>query len=174
MTFPETFYTIDGLLILFVLLFGLAGCFRGLAGELARLFSLIFLLAGFCFAYPLLMQWAAQHWSAGSAMWVQVLSGLVLFVVCFFLFFLLRFVFKRVLKEAISGVTDKVVGGFFGLLFGALIGLSSLCVISMIPHEHAYYVLSERSVVGGWVCQVLTPRVYPRLMEFPIFAQEED
>jgi uncharacterized membrane protein required for colicin V production len=174
MTFPETFYTIDVLFGVFVLLFGVAGLLRGLSGELARLLAFVFLLAGFSLFYPSLTQLAAQNWSALSPVAVQVVVGLLVWLAGFVLFFVLRALFKKILQQKIHGLVDKAAGALLGLLFGSLLGLSILVSVSLIPHESAYRMLSEKSTVGGWVCEHLTPWLYPRLMELPVFYREEN
>ena len=174
MSFPETFYTIDVLFGLFVLFFGVVGLFRGLSGELARLLAFVFLLCGFAFFYPSLTQLAAHNWNALPPVAVQVIVGLILWLSGLLLFFALRVLLKKFLKERIPRLADQVFGSALGLLFGVLIGLSVFSALSLFPHERVYRMLSEKSVVGGWVCERLTPWLYPRLMELPVFDHEEN
>lgn len=174
MIFPETFYTIDVLFGVFVLLFGFAGLLRGLSGELARLLGFIVLLVGFCFFYPSLAQLAARHWGALPPVAVQVIVGLVMLLAGFLVFFALRVVLKSLLHKLIHGVADKIAGALLGLLFGVLLGLSVFSSLSLIPDEEVYRMLSEKSVVGGWVCERLAPWLHPRLMELPVFDREEN
>lgn len=174
MSFPETFYTIDVLFGLFVLLFGFAGLLRGLSGELARLLGFLFLLSGFCFFYPTLTQLAAQHWGTLSPVAVQVIVGLILLLIGLLVFFALRVVLTVLFRQLFKGVVDRLFGGLFGLLFGALLGLSVFSSLSLIPDEEVYRMLSEKSVVGAWVCERLAPWLYPRLMELPVFDREEN
>lgn len=174
MTFPETIYTIDGLFILFVLLFGVAGFFRGLTGELSRLLSFIFLIGMFGCFYPELTQQTARSWTLLPAVAVQWIVAALFFIAGLGLYFALYFLFKRFLKELIRGFVDKMAGMFFGLMLGVLIGLTSLSAVSLIPHSGAYRVLSEQSVVGAWICENLTPWLHLRLMELPGFDKEEN
>lgn len=174
MHIPETFYTIDVLFGLFVLLFGVTGLLRGLADELSRLLAFVFLLGGFSFFYPYLTQQAALRWSALSPVAVQVAVGVVLWLSGMLFFFALRFLLKRLLSERIHKLTDKTAGALLGLLSGTLLGLSVLSVVSLVPDENLYRMLSEKSVVGGWVCNRMTPWLHPRLMELPVFDREEN
>jgi len=174
MSFPETFYAIDVLFGLFVLLFGVTGLLRGLADELARLLAFTFLLLGFAFFYPSLTQLAARKWSVMSPVAVQVTVGVVLWLGGMLLFFGLRFSLKKLLCEQIPGLMNRIGGGLIGLLSGALLGLCVLSAVSLVPNEAAYRMLSEKSMVGGWVCERMTPWLHPRLMELPVFDREEN
>ncbi len=174
MNFPETFYTIDVLFGVFVLLFGAVGLLRGLSGELARLLAFSFLVAGFSVLHPSLTQLTARNWRTLSPVAIQVMVGVVIWLTGFLLFFVLRALLKKILHQRIPGLVDKMGGAVFGLLSGALLGLSVLVSVSLIPHESVYRMLSEKSVVGGWVCERLTPWLYPRLMELPAFDHEEN
>ena len=174
MSFPDTFYSIDVLFGLFVLLFGVVGLLRGLADELARLLAFAFLLCGFAVFFPALTQIAARHWSTLSPVAVQVVVGLVLWFSAMLLFFLLRFSLKKFLCERIDALVNKLSGTLVGLLSGALLGLSVLSMVSLVPDESVYQMLSEKSAVGGWVCERMTPWLHPRLMELPVFDREEN
>ena len=174
MSFPDTFYTIDVLFGLFVLLFGVIGLLRGLADELARLLAFAFLLCGFAVFFPSLTQLAARNWNMLSPIAVQVVVGLVLWLSAMLLFFLLRFLLKKLFREQVRPLLNKISGTLVGLLSGALTGLSVLSVVSLVPDESVYRMLSEKSVVGGWVCERMTPWLHPRVMELPVFDREEN
>ena len=173
MNFPEMLYTIDILFAVFVFLFAAYGFRRGLSGELASVLTLLVLLCGLCFAYPAFNQFAAQTWVDLSPVLIQIVVSLVLFLISFLLYFLIRILLKRILKTALSDWVDKIAGCFAGLLRGALIGISLLAALSLLPSERLYEALSEKSAVGGWVCNTLTPWAHPRLMELPIFDRGE-
>jgi len=173
MNFPDTFYAIDVLFGVFVLLFGVAGFFRGLAGGLARLLVFIFLVCGFAVFFPSLTQMAARRWGALPPVAVQVAVGVILWLSGILLFFALRFVLTPLLRERVPGMVDKICGALIGALSGALLGLCVLSVASLIPNEGTYRRLSERSIVGSWVCNRMTPWLHPRMMELPVFNGEE-
>lgn len=173
MSFPDTFYAIDVLFGLFVLLFGVAGLFRGLSGEMARLLAFSALLCGFAFFFPSLTQLAARKWSALPPVAVQVTVGIILWLSAMLLFFALRFLLKKLLSEQIPGLLDKLFGALTGMLSGVLVGLCVLSVVSLVPDEGAYRMLTEKSMVGSWVCNRLTPWLHPRIMELPVFNGEE-
>ncbi|MBC8205919.1 MAG: CvpA family protein [Kiritimatiellales bacterium] len=174
MSVPDTFYAVDVLFGLFVLLFGVVGLLRGLADELARLLAFAFLLCGFAVFFPALTQFAARNWVTLSLAAVQVVVGLVLWMSAMLLFFMLRFSLKKLLCEQVDSLLNKLSGALVGLLSGALLGLSVLSVVSLVPDESVYQKLSEKSVVGGWVCERMTPWLHPRLMELPVFDREEN
>ena len=174
MSFPDTFYTIDVLFVLFVLLFGVIGLLRGLADELARLLAFAFLLCGFAVFFPALTQFAARNWVTLSPVAVQVVVGLVLWMSAMLLFFMLRFSLKKLLCEQVGYLVNKISGALIGFLSGALLSLSILSMVSLVPDEAVYQMLSEKSVVGGWVCERMTPWLHPRLMELPVFDREEN
>lgn len=174
MIFPEMLYTIDILFAAFVLFFAVVGLWRGLSGELASLLTLFVLLGGLCFYYPSLTQMAAQMWDSLPAKVVQGLVLMVLLLASFILSCLLRILFKAMFKSALGVLADKVMGVGVGMLRGALIGISLMAALSLMPSEELYMMLSEKSVVGGWVCNHFTPWLYPRLMELPVFDGEEE
>jgi len=168
MNIPDSLYTIDVLFGVFVLLFGVAGLFRGLAGELARLMTFVFLVCGFAVFFPSLTQTAARRWDTLPPVAVQVLVGIILWLSSILVFFGLRFLLNRLFHERLSGLFDKLFGALTGLFSGALLGLCILSVVSLVPNESAYRVLSEKSAVGSWVCERLTPWLHPRVLELPV------
>ncbi len=173
MNVPEMIYTIDILFAVFVIVFAACGLRRGLSGELASVLTLLVLLCGLCFAYPAFNQFAAQTWVDLSPVLIQIVVLLVLFLISFVLYFLIRVLLNRIFKTALSDGVDKIMGCFAGLLRGLLIGLTLLAALSLLPSERLYEVLSEKSAVGGWVCNTLTPWAHPRLMELPVFDRGE-
>ncbi len=174
MNLPEMLYTIDIILAAFVLFFAVVGLVRGIAGELASLLTLFALLFGVCFYYPILTQLAATAWGSLSPGAIQGVVLLVFGLGTVVLFCLLRILFKQAFKENVGMLTDRIAGMVVGLLRGWLIGLSLMTALSLLPNEALYVKLSEQSVIGGWVCTRFTPWVYPRLMELPVFDQEEN
>ncbi len=172
MSLPETIYTLDVLFCAFVLLFGVAGMLRGLPGELARLLTLAGLLAGVCFFYPALTRLAAQQWPMlpPAAIHAVTVAALLLCAMVFYL--LLRLLLRSLLKDRGGVFLDRVSGAIVGMVFGVLMGLCVLCSISLLPQDRPYQILSEKSMIGNWVCTTLTPWIYPRLMEMPIFDAE--
>lgn len=174
MNIPEVFYTIDILFAAFVLFFVVSGLLRGLSGELASLLTLLALLCGICFFYPSLTQIAARSWSALPPTAIQLVVLVVLLLVSILLSFLLSRLFKQIFKSRMGVISDRVAGGLTGLLRGLLIGLSLMAALSLLPNEKLYTALSEKSAIGGWVCNRFTPWLYPRLMELPVFDQKEN
>ena len=174
MNFPDVLYTIDILFAVFVVFFSAIGFRRGLSGELASVLALLILLCGLCFAYPAFNQFAAQTWVDLSPMLIQVVVLVILFLVSLLLYFLIRMLLKRILKSTLSERVDKIAGCAAGLLRGMLLGITFLAALSLFPSERLYESLSEKSVIGGWVCNTLTPWAHPRLMELPVFDQEEN
>jgi uncharacterized membrane protein required for colicin V production len=169
MNFPEWLYTIDILFLVFVIFSTVSGLRRGLSGELAHVLTLIGLLAGFCFFFPQLVQMAAHRWESLSPWIIQTAVAGVLLLAAFLIFCLIRMVFKLLLKSRMGEVTDKITGAGIGLLRGALTGLAILAALSLVPNARLYQTISEKSVVGGWVCSTLKPWLYPRIIELPVF-----
>jgi hypothetical protein len=60
-----------------------------------------------------------------------------------------------------------------GMMSGALLGLCVLSVVSLVPDESVYRKLSEKSMIGAWVCERMTPWLHPKMMELPVFNGEE-
>jgi uncharacterized membrane protein required for colicin V production len=172
MSVPDSLYTIDVLFGLFVILFGVAGLFRGLVGELARLITFIFLVCGFAVFFPSLTQLAARHWNTFPPVAIQVLVGIILWLSSILVFFALRFLLNKLFFERLSALANKLCGALMGMLSGALLGLCVLSIVSLVPHETSYRMLSEKSIVGSWVCESLTPWLHPRVLELPVFNGE--
>lgn len=168
MGFPEQVYTIDILFLAFVLLFVFSGIKHGLSGELAHVITLTAVLAGICFFYPQLIDLATESWRALPETAVRIAVPLVMALAAVLLFFLVRVLLKQLLKSKLSEFSDKAVGGVVGVLRGALLGLVLFSGLSLIPSEALYRTLSEKSLIGAWVCNTLTPWAQPRIMELPV------
>ena len=174
MNFPEVLYTIDILFVAFSLLFAVIGLWRGASGELASLLTLFLLLGTICFYYPALTQIAALQWDTLPAAAIQGLVLVVLLLSALIISVLLSKLLKQVWKSTVGVVIDKITGIFVGFLRGALIGISLLAALSLVPNEDLYLLLSEKSEIGGWVCTRFTPWLHPRLMELPVFDEQEN
>lgn len=174
MTIPETLYTIDIVFASFVLLFVLNGLRRGLAGELASLLTLLFVLGWICFFLPSLTQFAAQNWSVLSGNIIQAVVLVIILLVAVILSFLMTLLFRQLFKERVGAVAGAISGGMLGWVRGGMIGLSLMAALSLLPNEALYTQLSEKSTVGEWVCDRFTPWLYPRLMELPVFDEKEN
>jgi len=172
MWFPEQLYTIDILFAALVLLFVFAGIKHGLSSELAHVVTLIALLAGFCFFYPQLTRLTSDHWQALPPSAVQIAVPVVMLLAAALLFLLLRALFKQLLKDKLGEAADKIAGGLAGVLRGALVGLAVLAGLSLIPNDSLCQMLSEKSSVGAWVCNTLTPWAQPRIMELPVLKDK--
>ncbi|MCC7300988.1 MAG: CvpA family protein [Verrucomicrobia bacterium] len=171
MWFPEMFYTIDILFVLFVLFFAVRGVWNGLSGELAHVLTLLALLAGFCFFYPQLTELAENYWKLPENV-LRFLVPTVLILAAVLVFVLLRALFKQMLKEKAGTNADKVGGVLVGILRGILLGLTVFVGLSMISNDSLYRVLSEKSSIGGWVCDTLTPWARPRFGELPALKKD--
>jgi uncharacterized membrane protein required for colicin V production len=168
MGFPEQLYTIDILFAAFVLLFVFSGIKHGLSGELAHVVTLTVLLAGVCFYYPQLVDWAAEYWRALPETAVRIAVPVVMLLAAILLFVMVRALFRQVFKSRLGESADKAAGGLVGILRGALMGLVIFSGLSLIPSEALYRTLSEKSAIGAWVCNTLTPWAQPRIMELPV------
>jgi uncharacterized membrane protein required for colicin V production len=172
MWFPEQLYTIDILFAVFVLLFVFSGIRHGLSGELAHVVTLVALLAGVCFFYPQLTQLVSDYWRALSPEAVQIVVPVVMLLAAALLFLLLRVLFKKMLKDKLGESADKIAGGLTGALRGALLGSAVLAGLSLIPNDSLYQKLSQKSSIGAWVCNTLTPWAQPRVMELPVLKDK--
>lgn len=171
MWFPEMLYTIDILFVLFVLFFAVRGVWNGLSGELANVITLLALLAGFCFFYPQVADLAKDNWNLPDTA-LRFIVPAVLILASVVLFVLLRILFRQMLKEQAGTNADKVGGVLVGILRGVLLGLTVFVGLSLIPNDSLYRVLSEKSAVGGWVCNTLTPWAAPRIGELPALKSD--
>ncbi len=172
MWFPEQLYTIDILFAVFVLLFVFSGIKHGLSGEIAHVVTLIALLIGVCFFYSQLTQLVSDHWRALSPLVVQIAVPVMLLLAAVLLFLLVRALFQQLLKSKLGESADKIAGGLAGALRGALLGLAVFSGVSLIPNESLYRTLSEKSSVGAWVCNTLTPWAQPRVMKLPVLKDK--
>ncbi|HNX52966.1 MAG TPA: CvpA family protein [Pontiellaceae bacterium] len=171
MWFPEMLYTIDILFVLFVLFFAVRGVWNGLSGELANVVTLLALLTGFCFFYPQLENLAKDHWNLPAAA-LRFIVPAVLILASVLLFVLLRILFRQMLKDLADTNADKVGGVLVGMLRGILLGLTVFVGLSLMPNDALYRVLSEKSAIGGWVCNTLTPWASPRIGELPVLKKD--
>ncbi len=167
MVFPEMLYTIDILFVAFVVVFLVGGVRHGFSGELAHVITLLALLAGFCFFYPNLVQMASETWRALPDSAVRILVPVVLVLAAALLFVVVRALLRQLLKDKVGGPADKVGGGLVGALRGILFGLALFAGISLIPNETLYRALSEKSSIGAWVCNTLTPWAQSHVEELP-------
>ncbi len=174
MNFPDWLYTIDILFFGFVLFSAVRGLRRGLSGELAHILTVIIMLSVICFLYPSLSQGAARIWSYLPTAAVQTALIIVMVLTAFLLFCTVRAMFKQLFKARMDAAVDHMSGCGVGALRGAVIGLAVISALSLLPSERLYETLSEKSVVGGWVCNTLTPWLHPRLLELPVFDREEN
>jgi uncharacterized membrane protein required for colicin V production len=173
MFFPEWVYTLDILFVVFVLLFVIGGLRHGLSGELARMLALLAFLTALLFFFPRWMQLAAQQWPSLSSRMLQGAVILALLLAALLLSILLQLLLKLLFKSRIGEVADKLAGSLAGLVRGTLIGLALMVGLSLLPSPTLYQTLSEKSSIGSWVCRVLTPWIYPRMLELPVFDRNE-
>lgn len=174
MNFPETFYTVDVLFGIFVVLFAVSGLLRGGADEVARLLTLIILLTVFGRCYPYLAQATVRGLDMISHKAAYVLAGVVLLAIGILLFIGLKMLLVLWFDHVVGCLFwDRTIGAVAGLLIGTLLGLSVLCSMSLFGSTRLYSVLSERSLIGRWVCGSLTPKVYPSLLKLPAFSNGE-
>jgi uncharacterized membrane protein required for colicin V production len=172
MWFPEMLFTIDILFAAFVLFFAVSGARNGFSGELAHVVTLVALLAGVCFYYPQLTGLAADYWQALPESAVRILVPIVLVLAAALLFVAVRALFKQLFKSKLGGPADKIAGGLTGALRGALFGLAFLAGLSLIPDDSLYRALSEKSSVGSWVCNTLTPWAQSHAVGLPVLKDK--
>ncbi|MGE4488630.1 MAG: CvpA family protein [Kiritimatiellales bacterium] len=169
MIIPEWLYTIDILFAVLVIFFAIGGLRRGFSGELAHVLALTALLVGIGIYYPQLAESASNLWQNLSPSMIRVAVVATLLLGAVLLFFVLKILLKVLLKARMGEVTDKLVGALVGTARGILTGLAILIGLSLVPSQALYRQISEKSSVGGWVCTTLTPQLYPRIMELPVF-----
>jgi len=172
MYFPEMLYTIDILFVAFVLFFVVGGVRSGFSCELAHVIALLALLAGICLYYPRLVELAFDYWRVLPEPVVRILVPIVLVLAAVLLFFLMRLLFKQLLKDKAGGPLDKAGGGLVGALRGILFGLTLFAGISLIPSETLYRVISEKSSIGAWVCNTLTPWAQSHVEALPVLKDK--
>jgi len=172
MYFPEMLYTIDILFVAFVLFFVVGGVRHGFSGELAHVITLLALLAGVCFYYPRMVEIASDYWRVLPEPVVRILVPIVLVLAAVLLFVVVRALFKQLLKDKAGGPVDKAGGGLVGALRGILFGLTVFAGISLIPNETLYRVISEKSAIGAWVCNTLTPWAQSHVEELPVLKDK--
>lgn len=172
MCFPEQLYTIDILFAVFVLLFAVSGIKNGLSGELAHVVTLAALLAGVCFYYPQLTQMASGYWSALPESAVRIAVPVVLLLIAILFFVLVRALFKQLFKSKLGETADQIAGALVGALRGILFGLAVFVGISLIPNDSLYQTLSEKSLIGAWVCSTLTPWAQSHAGDLPVLKDK--
>ena len=174
MIFPDWLYTVDILFCAFVVFSAVGGLRRGLSGELAHIMTLAVMLGTVCFFYPSLARAAARFWPHLPSAAVQTALIVSLVLAAFLLFCTVRALFKQLFKARMDAGFDHLGGIVIGALRGAVTGVAVMAALSLLPVERLYQTLSEKSVVGGWVCHTLTPWLQPRLLDLPVFERGEN
>lgn len=172
MGFPERLYTVDILFAVFVLFFAVRGMKNGLSGELAHVVTLLVLLAGVCFYYPRLIELASDYWRVLPESAVRIAVPVVMLLIAILLFFVARALFKQMLKSKLSESADKIAGALVGALRGILLGFAVFVGLSLIPGDSLYQMLSEKSSVGAWVCNTLTPWAQSHAGDLPVLKDK--
>ncbi|MBM4153264.1 MAG: hypothetical protein FJ220_07065 [Kiritimatiellaceae bacterium] len=161
MGFPEWLYTIDILFVVFVFVFVCSGIKLGLSGELAHVVTLVVLLIClFCF-YSQLIHVVSDTWPGLEPQAAGVVTLCLLIVAAALLFLLLQVIFKSMLKNKMGESSEKFFGAVAGGFRGALIGVIVMSALSVVASESLYQTLSEKSLVGGWVCKTVAPWADP-------------
>jgi uncharacterized membrane protein required for colicin V production len=170
MNFPEWFYTMDIVFAVLVLLFAVWGTRHGLAGEAAHVLTLTAVLYSLCFFFPQMVRGASSYWRGLPVAAVRIGVPVVVLLAAILFFFLVRAVLNRLLKKKLGEKADKIAGGTAGALRGALTGIALMtAAVSLFPDGALYQTISQKSSVGGWVCNTLMPWLQPRIMEMPFF-----
>jgi len=182
MQFPVSIYIIDIFFVLMALLASVQGARRGFSGELARIITLVVFLVGGLFFYPLLVKSIlllyGEHVDAAEpslTMRIMVHAPLLLMLLAggFFFFVLLRTMLKRIMTAQFGEANDKTFGFLTGLVRGVLLGLAVLTALSMVSSDYLHTQLNEHSYTGRLVCHHITSYVQPRLMELPLFEEQD-
>ena len=171
MCFPESLYTIDVLFVVFVIFFAVMGARHGLSGELAHVVTLIALLVGVGYFYPQLTRLASDCWRALPESAVRILVPVVLLLAAVLLFVLMRALLKQVFKN-MGETADKAAGATVGIFRGILLGLTVLAGFSLIPNETVYRAVSEKSAIGAWACDHITPWAQSHAGDLPVLKNK--
>jgi len=174
MNIPAWLHMIDLLFVVFVLLFAVNGLRRGFSGELASLLALLVLWGGFHFLFPFWSSFFFRHGSDQAFKIIQICVGLVFLLITIFLFAWIRRGVRRLLEKVARGFMNRVMDVAFGALRGLLIGVGIMVMLSLWSSEKIETALTERSVIGNWVCNTFTPWLTPRLTKFSISERSED
>jgi uncharacterized membrane protein required for colicin V production len=157
MQFPEWLYTIDILFGAVVIVFVLRGLRNRLSGELARLFTLIVLLAAVRVMFAPLLARALEAWTVMPPAVVKTVVPTLFLLAGLFLFLLLRSVFQGLFKDKLGELVDKITGALVGAVRGALIGIVIVGGLLTLPDDALYNALTGKSKIGAWVCDTVLP-----------------
>lgn len=140
-----------------MIVFVLRGLRNRLFGELARLFTLVVLLAAVRLMYVPLLARALEAWTVLPPALVKALVPTLFLLAGLFLFLLLRSVFQGLLKDKLGELVDKSIGALIGAVRGGLIGIVIMGGLLMMPDAALHNALTGKSKVGAWVGDTVLP-----------------
>ena len=139
------------------LLFGIFGFREGFARQLATLFTFVLTMVALYVAYPVLLEYLANHFPDWSIVKVTALGLLALALLSIGLFVLLKQLLASAMLSNLSDGTNKSLGFLFGVLRGAVLAILLLSVVAQVGSESIRSELQDRSMVGSWVCEQFAP-----------------
>jgi uncharacterized membrane protein required for colicin V production len=139
------------------LLFGLFGLREGFARQLATLITFVLTMVALYVAYPVLLEYLANHFPNWSLLKVTALGLLTLALLSIGLFVLLKQLLASAMLTNLSDGTDKGLGFLFGFLRGMILAILLLSLVTQLGSESIRSELRERSLVGRWVCDHIAP-----------------
>tara|TARA_X000000368_G_C22878998_1_gene644433 strand:+ start:205 stop:780 length:576 start_codon:yes stop_codon:yes gene_type:complete len=139
------------------LLFGVFGLREGFARQLATLITFVLTMVALYVAYPVLLEYLANHFPDWSIAKVTALGLLALALLSIGLFVLLKQLLASAMLTNISDGTDKGLGFLFGFLRGSVLAILLLSLVAQLGSELIRSELQDRSLVGRWVCERIAP-----------------
>ncbi len=145
--------------------------------------AIIGLMRGFVREFLSILGWVAALWVAiryahlltpflgrffQSSQWLEILSGVICFVVVLFLINYLSMLLKRGVNHAGLSATDRTLGGIFGLLRGMLVSLMIAYILkemTPVPETKVWREAWSRNIVEASL-NYITPKVSQAIKEW--------
>ena len=158
--------------LLLLIVGAIQGFFRGLSGELARLFgAVIAFVAGISLRQPV-GSWILEN-SRLEERAANAVAFITTILLAFLIMLILRMIIKRIAKGLLPEGGDKTMGVIAGTLrMGVIVFVIFLCM-NMIPHEYLNRVFGDESVIGSVVLKYV-PAVRSTLEEKNIIHSKKD
>ena len=148
---------LDIVVSVLALLFGIFGLREGFARQLATLITFVLTMVALYVAYPVLLEYLANHFPDWSIVKVTALGLLALTLLSIGLFVLLKQLLASAMLTNLSDGTDKSLGFLFGFLRGAVLAILVLSLVAQLGSASIRSELQDRSLVGRWVCEQVAP-----------------
>ncbi|MFA5688311.1 MAG: CvpA family protein [Kiritimatiellales bacterium] len=157
MSLTDGFLWVDIALAVLVLLFFLNGLRRGLCRELAHILTFAALIAGFCFFYAPITEFAACHCTFVALEHIHIAVPVMMLSAALVVYILIWLCLRALLCPFLDFLGEKFLGGIVGAARGAVFGLVIIAALTLVQIPAVQEAVVDKSVIGCWVENTITP-----------------